>query len=60
MVNNKVLILGGSGFIGKNLIVRLNELDIKVVTYTRNNSTQDIGTSFFFKVYKPKYFYHTF
>jgi len=38
----RVLVTGSDGFIGKNLIVRLNELDIQVVTYTRENSTQDL------------------
>ena len=38
----RVLVTGSNGFIGKNLIVRLNELDIKVATYTRENSTQDL------------------
>jgi UDP-2-acetamido-2,6-beta-L-arabino-hexul-4-ose reductase len=37
-----VLVTGAHGFIGKNLIVRLNELDIQVITYTRENSTQDL------------------
>jgi len=37
-----VLVTGSNGFIGKNLIVRLNELDIQVATYTRKNSTQDL------------------
>jgi len=37
-----VLVTGAYGFIGKNLIVRLNELDIQVATYTRKNSTQDL------------------
>jgi UDP-2-acetamido-2,6-beta-L-arabino-hexul-4-ose reductase len=37
-----VLVTGAYGFIGKNLIVRLNELDIQVITYTRKNSTQDL------------------
>jgi UDP-2-acetamido-2,6-beta-L-arabino-hexul-4-ose reductase len=37
-----VLVTGAHGFIGKNLIVRLNELDIQVTTYTRKNSTQDL------------------
>jgi UDP-2-acetamido-2,6-beta-L-arabino-hexul-4-ose reductase len=37
-----VLVTGAYGFIGKNLIVRLNELDIQVTTYTRKNSTQDL------------------
>jgi len=37
-----VLVTGAFGFIAKNLIVRLNELDIQVATYTRKNSTQDL------------------
>ena len=38
----RVLVTGSNGFIGKNLIVRLNELDIQATTFTRENSTQDI------------------
>jgi UDP-2-acetamido-2,6-beta-L-arabino-hexul-4-ose reductase len=38
----KVLVTGSNGFIGKNLIVRLNELNIQVAAYTRENSTQDL------------------
>jgi len=37
-----VLVTGSNGFIGKNLIVHLNELDIHVITYTRENSIQDL------------------
>jgi UDP-2-acetamido-2,6-beta-L-arabino-hexul-4-ose reductase len=37
-----VLVTGSNGFIGKNLIVHLNELGIDVVTYTRENSIQDL------------------
>jgi len=37
-----ILVTGSNGFIGKNLIVRLNELDIQVTAYTRKNSTQDL------------------
>lgn len=37
-----VLVTGAHGFIAKNLIFRLNELDIQVLTYTRKNSTQDL------------------
>ena len=37
-----VLVTGSNGFIGKNLIVRLNELGIQVTTYTRENLTQDL------------------
>ena len=40
--STNVLVTGSNGFIGKNLIVRLNELDIQVATYTRENSTQDL------------------
>jgi len=42
MSNLTVLVTGAYGFIGKNLIVRLNELDIQVVTYTRKNSINDL------------------
>ena len=38
----RVLVTGASGFIGKNLIVHLNELDMHVITYTRENSIQDL------------------
>lgn len=46
-----ILVTGAFGFIAKNLIVRLNELDIQVATYTRKNSTEDLeelikGTDF--------------
>lgn len=37
-----VLVTGSNGFIGKNLIVRLNELNIQVAAYTRENSAQDL------------------
>ncbi len=37
-----VLVTGSNGFIGKNLVVRLNELDMHVITYTRENSIQDL------------------
>ncbi|MDA9319267.1 NAD-dependent epimerase/dehydratase family protein [Candidatus Thioglobus sp.] len=37
-----VLVTGSNGFIGKNLIVKLNELGIAVLTYTRDNSIQDL------------------
>ena len=37
-----VLVTGSDGFIGTNLIVRLNELGIKVTTYKRDNSIQDL------------------
>jgi len=38
----KVLVTGSKGFIGKNLIVHLKELNIKTLTYTRENSTEDL------------------
>jgi UDP-2-acetamido-2,6-beta-L-arabino-hexul-4-ose reductase len=38
----QVLVTGANGFIGKNLIFRLNELKIQVSTYTRKNSIQDL------------------
>ena len=37
-----VLITGANGFIGKNLIIRLNELGINALAYTRSNSIQDL------------------
>ena len=40
--STNVLVTGSNGFIGKNLIVHLNELSIQVATYTRENSTQDL------------------
>jgi len=36
------LVTGSKGFIGKNLVVRLNELNIQVVNFTRENSIQDL------------------
>jgi len=38
----RVLVTGSNGFIGKNLIVRLNELSIQVAAYTRENSIHDL------------------
>jgi len=38
-----VLVTGSNGFIGKNLIARLNELDVQITTFTRENLTQDLG-----------------
>jgi UDP-2-acetamido-2,6-beta-L-arabino-hexul-4-ose reductase len=37
-----VLVTGSNGFIGKNLIVRLNELGIYYEVFTRRNSTKDL------------------
>lgn len=37
-----VLVTGSNGFIGTNLIIRLNELSIQVATYTRENSIHDL------------------
>ena len=31
----KVLVTGSNGFIGKNLVFRLNEMNIEVKTFTR-------------------------
>lgn len=38
----RVLVTGSNGFIGKNLIIRLNELDVQVLTYTRESLTQNL------------------
>jgi len=40
--NMRVLVTGADGFLGKNLIARLIELDITIETYTRENSIQDL------------------
>ena len=37
-----VLVTGSNGFIGKNFIIHLNELDVNILTYTRENSIQDL------------------
>jgi len=37
-----VLVTGSNGFIGKNLIIRLNELGISSDVFTRRNSTKDL------------------
>ena len=37
-----VLVTGSDGFIGKNLIVRLNELGVSISRYTRNNVVDDL------------------
>jgi UDP-2-acetamido-2,6-beta-L-arabino-hexul-4-ose reductase len=37
-----VLVTGGNGFIGKNLIIHLNELGINTMIYTRVSSIQDL------------------
>ena len=41
-----VLVTGANGFIGKNLVIRLNELDIKTESYNRENSIQDLPALF--------------
>jgi UDP-2-acetamido-2,6-beta-L-arabino-hexul-4-ose reductase len=37
-----VLVTGSNGFIGKNLIIHLNELGVNTTDYTRENSIQDL------------------
>jgi len=37
-----ILVTGANGFIGKNLSVRLNELGLKVIKYTRDNSVKEL------------------
>ena len=40
----KLLVTGTNGFVGKNLLVHLQEMpDIHVVTYTRSNSVSDLA-----------------
>ena len=38
----RVLVTGSNGFIGKNLIISLNELGISYEVFTRRNSTKDL------------------
>lgn len=38
----QVLVTGSEGFIGKNLIIRLNEMNISYDVYNRNNSSKDL------------------
>ena len=38
----RVLVTGSEGFIGKNLIVRLNEMNILYDVFNRKNSTKDL------------------
>ena len=41
-INMNVLVTGANGFIGKNLIVHLNELGIPTNSFTRESSIQDL------------------
>jgi len=38
----KVLVTGANGFLGKNLIIRLNELGYDILTFTRENTLNDL------------------
>ena len=38
----QILITGSNGFIGKNLVVRLNEMGIRTFHYTRDNVVEDL------------------
>ena len=39
----KILVTGANGFIGKNLSVRLNEIEnVDLVTFTRDQSTEEL------------------
>lgn len=39
----KILITGANGFVGKNLLMNLEEYnDLEILTYTRNNSLEDL------------------
>ena len=42
MNNERVLVTGSNGFIGKNLIFRLKELGMQVITFSRKNTIQDL------------------
>lgn len=37
-----ILVTGSEGFIGKNLIVRLNELNLNILTFSRHNTKRDL------------------
>mgnify|MGYP000002799305 CR=1 FL=1 len=41
----KVLVTGANGFIGKNLLVHLYEKNIEVISFTRQMSSQELGSS---------------
>ena len=50
--NSKILVAGGSGFIGANLIQELISLDNEVISISKNKNTK------FTKIKKAKYIYH--
>jgi len=42
IISMNVLVTGANGFIGKNLIIHLNELGINTITFTRANAIEDL------------------
>lgn len=39
----RILVTGANGFIGKNLVIRLKEIGAHVLTYTRDNTADDLS-----------------
>ena len=50
--NSKILVAGGSGFIGANLIKELLSLDNEVISISKNKNSKKT------KIKKAKYIYH--